>query len=392
MAPYDLQPKIGHHYSESPGPTRPASGLERAPYHEDFNASPTKRPQTTHVSSPRRRWNESPQKQQQDYDQQELDVPPSPSIGPMTSIYRQPGQQFTHESSDMLDRSRSRNRSAVPSRNQDIIDESPTREQQRAPVVEVQGLSLSPTRGYREDIQPKIGHHYSRSPSPPPLQRSRPMTSRSSSRNAMTQVDVDLGPRSNLGSASQNGRSSPPVQRGYMEISGRESRAASRAEMSHSKTVPNNLNNQNGGGGDYNYQQQQQQQRPMQNSRSMSRSINNGGGDPAYQQQQDNSRRMSYSRHYEHNNQHQNNGGYQSSRNSNNNNNNRNNGFSNNNSDSDPSEQQQLQQSRGGMRPSTSLTLLPLQRDVTANSFRDTNKYSRPGSDWNLTTTKRAYR
>jgi hypothetical protein len=314
----------------------------------------------------------------------------------MTSIYRQPGQQFTHESSDMLDRSRSRNRSAVPSRNQDIIDESPTREQQRAPVVEVQGLSLSPTRGYREDIQPKIGHHYSRSPSPPPLQRSRPMTSRSSSRNAMTQVDVDLGPRSNLGSASQNGRSSPPVQRGYMEISGRESRAASRAEMSHSKTVPNNLNNQNGGGGDYNYQQQQQQQqqqqRPMQNSRSMSRSINNGGGDPAYQQQQDNSRRMSYSRHYEHNNQHQNNGGYQSSRNSNNNNNNRNNGFSNNNSDSDPSEQQQLQQSRGGMRPSTSLTLLPLQRDVTANSFRDTNKYSRPGSDWNLTTTKRAYR
>ena len=44
----------------------------------------------------------------------------------------------------------------------------------------------------------------------------------------------------------------------------------------------------------------------------------------------------------------------------------------------------------GGMRHSTSLSLLPLSRDAHNLSFMD--KYNRPGSDWNLTTTKRSFR
>ena len=45
---------------------------------------------------------------------------------------------------------------------------------------------------------------------------------------------------------------------------------------------------------------------------------------------------------------------------------------------------------RGNLKPSTSLSLLPLSRDANALTFKD--KYNRPGSDWNLTTTKRAFR
>ena len=45
---------------------------------------------------------------------------------------------------------------------------------------------------------------------------------------------------------------------------------------------------------------------------------------------------------------------------------------------------------RGNLKPSTSLSLLPLSRDANDLSFN--NKYNRPGSDWNLTTTKRAFR
>ena len=45
---------------------------------------------------------------------------------------------------------------------------------------------------------------------------------------------------------------------------------------------------------------------------------------------------------------------------------------------------------RGNLKSSTSLSLLPLARDANDLSFN--NKYNRPGSDWNLTTTKRAFR
>ncbi len=44
----------------------------------------------------------------------------------------------------------------------------------------------------------------------------------------------------------------------------------------------------------------------------------------------------------------------------------------------------------GGMRHSTSLSLLPLSREAHNLSYKD--KYNRPGSDWNLTTTKRSFR
>lgn len=235
-------------------------------------------------------------------------------------FYRQPGQQFTHEESeDIVERARSRNQSRAQDRQQNYeVDDG---------------------------LQPKIGHHYSRSPSPilreapirrPMTSRSasrnattqadndyldstttsrRPMTSRSASRNAMTQVDEDYLTR------KYHDRSSPPP-RGYIEISGKESRAASRAEMRQSMTVPN-LNE---------YTEQPRKQ-------------------PAY------------SRHYEYD--------YNGHR------------------IIKPTSDQE-QPLRGNLKPATSLSLLPLSRDANNLNFRD--KYNRPGSDWNLTTTKRAFR
>ena len=214
----------------------------------------------------------------------------------------------------MIERARSRNRN-INSRSQEYPYEE----------VEVKGVSLSPSRKYSDadDIQPKIGHYYSRSPSP--QLRSRPTTSRSASRNAMTQVDEDFVQRSKAG-----GRSSPPP-RGYIEISGRESRAASRAEMKPSMTAPN-LN-------EYVSENNNQERRP------------------------------SYSRHYDHNGHHQR---YAAK-------------YTNGHNDSGHGGR-----AAGGLRNSTSLSLLPLARDANFISFRD--KYNRPGSDWNLTTTKRSYR
>ena len=49
-------------------------------------------------------------------------------------------------------------------------------------------------------------------------------------------------------------------------------------------------------------------------------------------------------------------------------------------------------ENQGRLKPSTSLSLLPLARDVTQNGLSYNDKYNRPGSDWNLTTTKRAFR
>ena len=44
---------------------------------------------------------------------------------------------------------------------------------------------------------------------------------------------------------------------------------------------------------------------------------------------------------------------------------------------------------RGNLKPATSLNLLPLTRDANDESF---NRKYRAGSDWNLTTSKRAFR
>lgn len=222
-----------------------------------------------------------------------------------------------------MERSRSRNLS----RNQDYHDDEDI-----SKPVEVQGFGLASSspirRHHNEDIQPKIGHHYSRSPSPPLVQQrsQRPMTSisRSSSRNAMTQVDLRNNSLSTQSTLNLNsGRGSPP-NRGYIEITGRESRAE-RAEMKQSQTTPN-LN--------------------------------------SYPEYDYNGRRMShsYSRHF--------------------------------NNDSSNSDQDQPNWSRNrngsNLKPATSLSLLPLARDAQNLSFRD--KYNRPGSDWNLTTSKRSYR
>ena len=212
--------------------------------------------------------------------------------------------------------------------------------------VEVQGKSLSPTRRMsvqEQDLQPSIGHTYynNRSPSPKRPMTSRPV-SRSYSRNAMTQVDQNY-----LGSPikSLKGRDSPP-NRHYLEISGQEGRAASRAEnLKYSKTTPN-LSDYNDNQPKYEYQN------------------NDNGGPP--------SRRMSFSRHFEP--QHQQRG--------------RTNGYH-------QSETSDLSPSEPGirsLRASNSLQLLPLAREAYQPSFRDQNRYHRPGSDWNLTTTKRAYR
>ena len=44
---------------------------------------------------------------------------------------------------------------------------------------------------------------------------------------------------------------------------------------------------------------------------------------------------------------------------------------------------------RGNLKPATSLNLLPLTRDANNESF---NRKYQSGSDWNLTTSKRAFR
>lgn len=89
QAPYDLQPKIGHTYVESPSHTRPSSGFQRPSsrqHHEELPPeTPSRRPKTTHVSSPRKRWSQI-EDAEDSFDAP--DVPPSPSIRPMTSIYR----------------------------------------------------------------------------------------------------------------------------------------------------------------------------------------------------------------------------------------------------------------------------------------------------------------
>ena len=91
-------------------------------------------------------------------------------------------------------------------------------------------------------------------------------------------------------------------------------------------------------------------------------------GQPQQQQQQERKPAPSYSRHYEYDYN-----GHRIPR-------------SNNNADYEG----QPQPLRGNLKPSTSLSLLPLARDANDLSFN--NKYNRPGSDWNLTTTKRAFR
>ena len=135
-----------------------------------------------------------------------------------------------------------------------------------------------------------------------------------------------------------SGRNSP--NRGYIEISGRESRAASRADMRQSWTTPN-LN-------EHQFEPQQQQ-----------------------------ARKPSYSRHYEHN-------GYNQHRNT------RYNEYDLNGRRIKHNEHEEYAAPPSNMRHSTSLSLLPLARDAHNLSFRD--KYNRPGSDWNLTTTKRSFR
>lgn len=102
-------------------------------------------------------------------------------------IFRQPGQQFTYEDgqdNNQVDTQASRSSSRFISSNRNLENDHHS------------NSGFSPTRRYSEvEIQPKIGHYYSRSPSPPPpLQQRRPMTSRSASRNAMTQQQMD--PRS----------------------------------------------------------------------------------------------------------------------------------------------------------------------------------------------------
>ena len=176
---------------------------------------------------------------------------------------------------------------------------------------------------------------------------SRPL-SRIPSRNAMTQADFG-SPTKTIGS----GRSSPP-QRQYIEIAGHEGRAANRAEnMKYSKTTPNLSDyNDNTIKSDYHLPD-----------------VSNGTTN----------RRMSYSRHFDSMQKHRNGNG---------------NGYNHavaaeNSSHSDPDSGGYT--GSGTLRASNSLQLLPLTRDAhQSSSFRD--KYNRPGSDWNLTTSKRAYR
>ena len=175
---------------------------------------------------------------------------------------------------------------------------------------------------------------------------SRPL-SRIPSRNAMTQADFG-SPTKTIGS----GRSSPP-QRQYIEIAGHEGRAANRAEnMKYSKTTPNlsDYNDNTIKSSDYHL--------PV---------VSNGTTN----------RRMSYSRHFDSLQRQRNGNGY----------NHTSAAAVEHSSHSDPDS--------GGssrtLRASNSLQLLPLTRDAhQSSSFRD--KYNRPGSDWNLTTSKRAYR
>lgn len=101
-----------------------------------------------------------------------------------------------------------------------------------------------------------------------------------------------------------------------------EGRAASRAEMRQSMTVPNNLNEVH--------------------ERS----------EPVHE------RKPSYSRHYEY--------------------------------DYNGHRIQPESGFKSNLKHTNSLSLLPLARDANSLNFRD--KYNRPGSDWNLTTTKRAFR
>ena len=102
-------------------------------------------------------------------------------------IFRQPGQQFTYEDgqdNNQAETQASRSSSRFINNNRNLENDHHS------------NSGFSPTRRYSEvEIQPKIGHYYSRSPSPPPpLQQRRPMTSRSASRNAMMQQQMD--PRS----------------------------------------------------------------------------------------------------------------------------------------------------------------------------------------------------
>ena len=255
--------------------------------------------------------------------------------------FRKSGQQFANETTELIERTRSRNNSRMA--------DSPPRPHQPndddSHPVEVQGKSLSPTRRMsvqEQDLQPSIGHTYynNRSPSPKRPMTSRPV-SRSYSRNAMTQVDQNY-----LGSPikSIKGRDSPP-NRHYLEISGQEGRAASRAEiLKYSKTTPN-LSDYNDNQPKYEYQN------------------NDNGGPP--------SRRMSFSRHFEPQHQRGRTNGYHQP---------------------EPSDLSPSEPGIRSLRASNSLQLLPLARDAYQPSFRDQNRYHRPGSDWNLTTTKRAYR
>ena len=151
---------------------------------------------------------------------------------------------------------------------------------------------------------------------------------------------------SQLESSLLAGRNSP-ANRGYIEISGRESRAASRADMRQSWTTPNLSS--------------EQQDMPSR-------------------------KQPSYSRHYEHNGYHN-----QQHRNA------KYNQYDLNGRRIKHNNNEQLMNEGGahlepeyGMRHSTSLSLLPLSREAQNLSFRD--KYNRPGSDWNLTTTKRSFR
>jgi len=394
---YD-SPEVMNSAPMRPVSSRPTRTASRASFSEDMPTNTqARRPKTTHVSSGRRRWR-SPPNVQDPYETQEFEnsaqappaparpassrpariqsralkedlspddeidvpIPSSPKIRPTTHIYRKPGQQFHNEDvEDIVERARSR----AASRAQDIVEESPREAEVRGQNIANNNNSYSPSRKYSVDdnIQPKIGHYYSRSPSPQQqiqlprrpmtsrnasrsqnnamtqsyedLENRRPMTSRSASRNAMTQVDDDL--------RSRHDRSSPPP-RGFIEISGRESRAASRADtqMRHSMTAPN------------------------LNGHAVQSNDNYKG--------QENGRKMgpSYSRHYEYDYN-----GHRIPRAN----------FNNNNQAND-----EQFPNRGNLKPSTSLSLLPLSRDANDLSFN--NKYNRPGSDWNLTTTKRAFR
>ena len=86
-------------------------------------------------------------------------------------FFRKAGQQFANETTELIERSRSRN-----SRQEGMV-ESPTRgppyshmeDNSGGGPVEVYGKSLSPNRRMSvqdQDIQPSIGHYYTRSPSP----------------------------------------------------------------------------------------------------------------------------------------------------------------------------------------------------------------------------------